>query len=448
MPQKNVFEKIKDEFVVSDAFDGKANNSYSFFCTNDDDNASLASEKCSITSTAELEFDLDGNIVAAPSAIPIPDGIKSDLTKEDTVNAHEEPLQTEILPDANQIDSRPSNTANVMVRQKKDRSKGFKCIGNGCELMFSFNNPGAYRLHKQMPHECPLCKKISTNVYQLYNHNKRMHSLDRKKKDPVNCDICGKTFTMATNLHRHKKHVHEKVKPFQCDICKTFFGRLQILESHMDVHMTERRYECTDCGHKFKSVIRLKLHGRTEHRYDDQSGYRKKTEIVCELCGKIFKNKLNFITHIRKHNNDRQFACEFCDKAFLSKNTLDNHTFIHTGVKRFECTMCDGKFAMKGQLTVHMLTHTGERPHKCKLCDSSFTQTGHLRYHMLTHTGEKPYGCTICGNRFANPANLKIHTRLHTGERPYHCTYCGGNFVGKGALNKHKCRTNILSKTN
>lgn len=434
------------------------------------------------TTTNNIDYiDMDNTNVTLSTPISMSDEeINNGLpVAEAAVHYKVEELLVEILSDINEIDNTyaeademvPNPKLNIINHQLKTQPKPFKCIGNGCKRLFNQHNKEEYRQHKRMPHKCPICKMMSANVVQLYHHNRRVHTKDGKKKDPVSCDLCNKMFTKVSNLQRHKKHVHDKVKDYQCDICKTFFGRIENLQVHMNTHITERPYECTECTNKFKSEMRLRVHKRYGRCIDGQRRQRRgrqrlkqingrgstntelkqmhkdrlarKTDIICELCGQTFKTRYPFSVHMRKHNNDRPFACEHCDKTFLSKYHLGNHALTHTGEKRFNCSLCDSKFAFKGQLTIHMLTHTGERPHKCKLCESAFAQTSHLRYHMLTHSGEKRYSCSVCDKRFMTRSNLRIHVRLHTGERPYQCTSCGGNFVSRGAMNKHRCRTDV-----
>ncbi|EJD73308.1 hypothetical protein LOAG_19270, partial [Loa loa] len=60
------------------------------------------------------------------------------------------------------------------------------------------------------------------------------------------------------------------------------------------------------------------------------------------------------------------------------------------------CEICGKIFARSDGMIIHMRTHTGERPYICEICDKSFIQSSALVIHMRTHTGERPYICEIC----------------------------------------------------
>ncbi|XP_036317979.1 zinc finger protein 37 [Rhagoletis pomonella] len=134
---------------------------------------------------------------------------------------------------------------------------------------------------------------------------------------------------------------------------------------------------------------------------------------ICEICGNIYKYQHALSAHMRRHNNDRQFACELCDKAFVSNVELRRHMRVHTGHKPYPCSFCDRRFSDFGSRSKHERTHTGERPYRCTTCNKSFAYPHVLTVHLRTHTGEKKFQCTRCGRGFTKKAYLLAHLENH-----------------------------------
>ena len=45
----------------------------------------------------------------------------------------------------------------------------------------------------------------------------------------------------------------------------------------------------------------------------------------CVVCGKVFSQSSNLITHMRKHSGYKPFACGICEKRFQRKVDLRRH---------------------------------------------------------------------------------------------------------------------------
>ena len=57
---------------------------------------------------------------------------------------------------------------------------------------------------------------------QRSNLNSHMESVHEKKK-PYKCEICDANFTEKQGMVSHTQSVHEGIKPFKCDICDATF---------------------------------------------------------------------------------------------------------------------------------------------------------------------------------------------------------------------------------
>lgn len=55
-------------------------------------------------------------------------------------------------------------------------------------------------------------------------------------------------------------------------VCSHIFLSSKILRTHMESHATEPKYECTECGKKFKSRAMWQHHGRLH------------TKVRCDVC--------------------------------------------------------------------------------------------------------------------------------------------------------------------
>jgi uncharacterized Zn-finger protein len=84
----------------------------------------------------------------------------------------------------------------------------------------------------------------------------------------------------------------------------------------------------------------------------------------------------------------------------------------HTSEKdNHVCNIC-GKIAKnKTALGSHKRNIHVERTHKCSVCDKAFKRAINLKEHMTTHTGETLYTCPYCPKTFNSNANMHSHKK-------------------------------------
>ena len=59
----------------------------------------------------------------------------------------------------------------------------------------------------------------------------------------------------------HVATVHEKKKPFHCEICSSAFAEKRRLKEHItSVHENDRAYECKTCSSTFNQKDSLRRH--------------------------------------------------------------------------------------------------------------------------------------------------------------------------------------------
>ena len=82
---------------------------------------------------------------------------------------------------------------------------------------------------------------------------------------------------------------------------------------------------------------------------------------ICELCGKVFKDKGKLEDHKMSHLGPEswKFACEICGKKCLTKQKLDEHQRTHTKEKPFVCQICGVAYAHRHNLRLHVNSKHG-----------------------------------------------------------------------------------------
>ncbi|XP_046899821.1 zinc finger and SCAN domain-containing protein 2-like [Hypomesus transpacificus] len=121
-----------------------------------------------------------------------------------------------------------------------------------------------------------------------------------------------------------------------------------------------------------------------------QGSHTRKTIHQCQQCNKLFADKGNLVSHMKRHKAGKPFQCQQCNKRFAQRGTLVDHVRTHTGEKPFQCQQCNKRFAHKSTLVSHMRTHTGEKPYQCQKCNQRFAHKISIVGHMRKHTGEIP----------------------------------------------------------
>ena len=90
--------------------------------------------------------------------------------------------------------------------------------------------------------------------------------------------------------------VHEKGRPFKCEICQRYYGRKGVLNTHQrTVHENKRPFNCGICQGCFGLKTDLKRHQRTVH---ENKRPLSKTELCLNWEPFKFKNDLNLIKEL------------------------------------------------------------------------------------------------------------------------------------------------------
>ncbi|XP_070709131.1 zinc finger protein ZFP2-like [Pempheris klunzingeri] len=178
---------------------------------------------------------------------------------------------------------------------------------------------------------------------------------------------------------------------------------------------------------------------------------------MCDVCGKVMKNKSSLARHSFIHTGKKPFACHLCDLRFNRRDNLQHHlSRLHpNGVAKLEkqrqttawlCAVCGKTFSCRSRLKTHEVIHSGVKPHRCDLCPKAYMRTNDLEHHKKVvhiHGGAEPQRpssllCDLCGKEFKCRSQLAVHFQTHTGERPHLCDICGRKFGRQYQLKRHK----------
>ncbi|XP_047487032.1 zinc finger protein 184-like [Penaeus chinensis] len=112
----------------------------------------------------------------------------------------------------------------------------------------------------------------------------------------------------------------------------------------------------------------------------------KERRFDCEDCGRKFKKRAYLVRHRRLHTGERPYSCDICSATFSQMPNLWYHKRIHTGESPYECAVCQRKFRSSSHLKRHQRLHTGETPYACPSCPAAFITWDKLNRHkMIDH---------------------------------------------------------------
>ena len=160
------------------------------------------------------------------------------------------------------------------------------------------------------------------------------------------CDICKKQFN---SLKYYATHISKCEKDLLCFKCKKIFKNKRILRQHLlQIHLDIKK--CDICGESFSTEKKLVKHKKQVH---------STTEIRCENCNGVFKNKKSLGVHKakkvcsaltregtdetenkencskRKNQSEvrKMYQCEECPKIYKSDRGLRYHKQGHRFLK-------------------------------------------------------------------------------------------------------------------
>ncbi|XP_077302558.1 uncharacterized protein LOC143922967 isoform X2 [Arctopsyche grandis] len=288
---------------------------------------------------------------------------------------------------------------------------------------------------------CKSCHKTFVSEKELDAHM-QMHL--PKDQLPYVCCKCAKRFSNPRILKEHEKiHIpREQRFVWTCEMCETKFATKGALGTHIKViHEKIRPYMCDLCGHSFSTKANLKEHSMRH------SSERK---FICDKCQKSFKTKGALVRHIDTHR-DTAYQCPHCPMLLNSRRTLRNHLFVHDECGIHNCSLCGKMFKRRKDLKNHSKLHTGERPYICPWCPRTFSNGSNCRIHKRRmHPYEfqlaednNPYAPT--GDKKEIPKQV-IHTTIKGHSTPLKAYFTEG-FVNNSEITAEDIKKDLTNMT-
>ncbi|XP_022187750.2 zinc finger protein 485 [Nilaparvata lugens] len=237
------------------------------------------------------------------------------------------------------------------------------------------------------------------------------------------------------------------LRPFKCKhvSCVQRFRSQESLTLHLACHQApnRREYACSQagCSQKYDDWRHTAMHLWQAHQIDVDL-------YTCSICDKHkASSRVALETHMRIHDERREFACPDCGKAFKQKAQLRNHRVTHMkkageAAPRWymskQCDICLKTYADSKCLKKHVqAVHSKLRPYLCQVCGHSAARKAMLQAHLRQHTGEKPYACNSCDFKTGDHNSLRRHQMRHSGVRPYKCPHCSYASIQSTSFKNH-----------
>ena len=286
-------------------------------------------------------------------------GAKLEINETDLQqdNCQDEPFEVEDYSEP-KTEEKPTliEFKKVEKGEKKEKTVKLKSKFKGKQRKLQ---RGMKRPTERLKEECPFCHKMFDSV-QMQNHVTSFHLSEKDNPlfnkflagiKPYVCDGCGERFYNKSNLSTHMRNEHpdlaERINTFQCDLCDRNYAEYKYLLDHKETF------------------------------HDDMC-----ESVLCNSCGKEFRNKRLLNKHIRRVHNKR-FECTECGKSFSYKQELTIHVkMVHLGVFDISCSTCGKGFSNKKLMECHVKEkHEQIKPLHCEMCVYRTFRVGNLNLH-------------------------------------------------------------------
>ncbi|CAG9840424.1 unnamed protein product [Diabrotica balteata] len=215
---------------------------------------------------------------------------------------------------------------------------------------------------------------------------------------------------------------------WECRICCKELDSKNSLFDHYEIH----------------KAIADQLDNPTE----DQIESIEEEKITCDLCQATFRNKRNYISHVRRSHKSKEDYCEICKKNYANEYSLSIHNATHSSdPKTFVCVVCKTfSTQIRDSLFFHIHSEHVKEELYCKECDKHFFSKSWLEGHKLFHKSQDndtANRCSVCFLEFPTSRQLLVHMHENHDDKSimkikkYKCTACNFTFAFKKNMDQH-----------
>ncbi|XP_059049685.1 titin-like [Achroia grisella] len=331
-----------------------------------------------------------------------------------------------------------------------------------------------------------------------------------KINENIVCPICNKLFRSENVVFKHVKHCtgpspnrseSDRRRSRQSQDSVTTDSRDDEMETFQEDVPKKRKSKDRSPKHttnKDEIIViedtpikekTVKRELKQERKIINSKTFDNVNNLVCEFCGKTFRQLSYLVSHKLQHNKedlkkcketDHQtfksvFSCEVCKKEFRKLHHLVQHRIIHNPNSNNSARLSRKNSVERNENKIDKASNRTEDPSagfRCEPCDKSFRKLHHLVEHRETHDGinrqkitssmqvnnEKsiiPSQCEICKKTFRKLQHLIEHKQQHletnseksdiknarsslsTRDIIHECSLCYMVFPNEHSLNKH-----------
>lgn len=251
------------------------------------------------------------------------------------------------------------------------------------ELLTSRDEASSKEGNKQKKLDCHICDFVALTKVELKRHLRNIHSSGSgtKTNQSYQCSYCGKMCKTASGLKSHSRRFHIK-NYYSCDICgRQTCSKFEIREHILTEHMNLKLFICNVCGKVSKNRALHRVHNET---------HMKVKKYLCTLCGKEFSQSAGLCIHSRNaHNETKIFPCRYCGKVFEKTVSRYTHEYAHKHPDALTCKLCNHTFTQRSALNTHNKSRHPEvfknqvKQFVCAECGKCYPVKQYLLNHMV-----------------------------------------------------------------
>jgi KRAB domain-containing zinc finger protein len=207
----------------------------------------------------------------------------------------------------------------------------------------------------------------------------------------------------------------KRTEKYPCIQCQMKFSYRRTLEAHVKrVHDSDKTFHCTKKNCRKTYYTQANLDEHLEHFHNPDPNQNPKQ---CQHCSELFPNIRAKIDHIKAvHNgNKKEFLCERCPGvSFTNKQIFQSHMKAHNQEKEFLCSNCGRKFSQLPPLKLHLATVCKPNASQEELARMKARQDLRVQkqreYRARIRKNKNGFKCKQCGTLFLNERRLIFHT--------------------------------------